>query len=138
MKALTLKPIKSKSDPAFVNTLAHTEVGCWSIIVFIGKVTRGFSNWKDATTGFKNHVKSACHREAVEVLVTLPATTRDVGEHLSHEHAVQKVNNQQTLLQVLSSVRFLSRQGLAFRADGDESDGNLQQLLVYRVRKTLT
>ena len=138
MKALTLKPIKSKPDPAFVNTLAHTEVGCWSIIVFIGKVTRGFSNWKDATTGFKNHVKSACHREAVEVLVTLPATTRDVGEHLSHEHAVQKVNNQQTLLQVLSSVRFLSRQGLAFRADGDESDGNLQQLLVYRVRKTLT
>ena len=51
----------------------------------------------------QNQAKSACYREAVEVLVTLPATTRDVGEHLSHEHAVQKVNNQQALLQVLSS-----------------------------------
>ncbi|XP_062517927.1 zinc finger MYM-type protein 1-like [Corticium candelabrum] len=135
VKALTLKPIKSKPDPAFVSTLAHTEVGCWSIIVFIGKVTRGFSNWKDATTGFKNHVKSACHREAVEVLVTLSATTRDVGEHVSHEHAVQKVNNQQALLQVLSSVRFLGRQGLAFRGDEDKSDGNLQQLLFLQSEK---
>ena len=88
-----------------------------------------FSNWKDATTGFKNHVKSACHREAVKGLVTFLATTRDVGEHLSLEHAVQKVNTQQALLQVLSSVRFLSSQGLAFSGDGDESDGNLQQLV---------
>ena len=135
VKALTLKPIKSKPDPAFVSTLAHAEVGCWSIIVFIGKVTRGFSNWKDATTGFKNHVKSSCHREAVEVLVTLPATTWDVGEHLSHEHAVQKVNNQQALLQVLSSARFLSRQGLTFRGDGDESDSNLKQLLCLQSEK---
>ena len=75
VKALTLIPIKSKPDPAFDSTLAHTEVGCWSIIVFICKVTRRFSNWKDATTRFKNPVKSAFHREAVEVLVTLPATT---------------------------------------------------------------
>ncbi len=29
----------------------------------------------------------------------------------------------------LSSIKFLSRQGLAMRGDGNESDGNLQQLL---------
>ena len=134
MKAWTKNPIKSKPDPAFVSTLAHTEVGCWSIIVFIGKVTRGFSNWKNLTT-FKNHVKSACHREAVEVFVTLPAITKNVGEHLSHDHAVQKVNSQQALLQVLSSVRFLSRQSLAYRGDGDEAHGNLQQLLCLQSKK---
>ena len=59
----------------------------------------------------------------------LPATTRDIGEQLSHQHAAQKVNNRQALLQIVSSIRFLSRQGLAMRGDGDESDGNLNQLL---------
>ena len=32
-------------------------------------------------------------------------------------------------------MRFLSRQGLAFRGDGDESDGNLQQLLRLQAEK---
>ena len=32
-------------------------------------------------------------------------------------------------------VRFLNRQGVAFRGDGDESDGNLQQLLCLQSEK---
>ena len=35
------------------------------------------------TTAFKNHESSACHAEAVEAIVTLPASTGDVGEQLS-------------------------------------------------------
>ena len=31
--------------------------------------------------------------EAVDVMITLPSTTRDVGEQLSQEHAAQKVKN---------------------------------------------
>ena len=31
----------------------------------------GFSNWKGATVGFANHEKSATHKRAVEVVVTL-------------------------------------------------------------------
>ena len=92
-------------------------------------MARGFSNWKDGTIGFRNHEKNDCHREAVKVMITLPSTTRAIGELLSEQHAAQKVRNRQALLQILSSVRFLSRQGLAVRGDGDESDGNLQQLL---------
>ena len=92
-------------------------------------MTRGFSNWKDGTIAFRNHEKSASHREAVEVIVTLPATTRDIGEQLSQQHAAQKLKNRQALYQIISSIRFLGRQGLAVRGDGDESDGNFQQLL---------
>jgi hypothetical protein len=63
------------------------------------------------------------------VIVTLPSTTRDIGEQLSQQHAAQKLKNRQALYQILSLIRFLGRQGLAVRGDGNESDGNFQQLL---------
>ena len=88
------------------------------------QVTRGFSNWKDATLCFKRHETSACHRQAVEIVITLPKTTRDVGEQLSREHAVQKRNNRDALYISMSCARFLARQGLALRGDGTEKDGN--------------
>ena len=65
----------------------------------------------------------------MEVIVTLPSTTRDIGEQLSQQHSTQKLKNRQALYQILSSMKFLGRQGLAIRGDGNESDGNLQQLL---------
>ena len=46
-------------------------------------ISRGFQNWKDTTRLFCRHEKSACHSEAVEKIITLPRTTRHVGELLS-------------------------------------------------------
>ena len=65
----------------------------------------------------------------MEVIITLPSTTRDIGEQLSQQHAAQKLKNRQALYQILSLIRFLGRQGLAVRGDGNKSDGNFQQLL---------
>ena len=62
------------------------------------------------------------------MIVTLPSTTRNIREQLSQQHAAQKLKNQQALYQILSSIRFLSRQGLAIRGDGNELDGNFQQM----------
>ena len=56
-------------------------------------VTRGFHNWKLATASFRQHEVSACHKEAVERLFTLPATMKDVGETLSVVHAQEKSEN---------------------------------------------
>ena len=53
-------------------------------------LSTGFSNWKDATVGFTNHEKSAMHKLAVEVVVTLLQTHKDVGEMLSTSHAAEK------------------------------------------------
>ena len=100
--------------------------------LFLLKVTCGFSNWKDGTMGFRSQGNGATHNKAVEVMVTFPATTRDIGEQLSSQHAPQKVKNSEALLQIMSCIRFLSRQGLAMRGDGDESDANLQQLLCMK------
>ena len=70
-----------------------------------------------------------CHKEAVEKIVTLPATTRDVGELLSGMHAQEKIENRQCFLKILSNLRFVARQGCAIRGQGDETDGNFYQLL---------
>ena len=86
------------------------------------QVTHGFSNWKDGTIAFHKHKKSACHSEAVEIVVTLPATTKNVGELLSRKYAVQKLNDRQALYKIMKYICFLSRQGLALRGNKDESD----------------
>ena len=73
----------------------------------------GFCNWKDATIAFCNHEQSVCHKEAMEKIVTLPATTRDVGELLSGMHAKEKIENRQCFLKILSNLRFVASQGCA-------------------------
>ena len=91
-------------------------------------LSTGFSNWKDATVAFKKHQLSACH-SAVDVMITIPATTRDIGEQLSQIHSQEKATNRRMFLKILSSIRYLARQGLALRGDGDEHNGNFLQLL---------
>ena len=49
-----------------------------------------FNNWKDATVGFASHEKSVTHRRAVEAVITIPQTTRNVGEMLSSAHAEEQ------------------------------------------------
>ena len=95
-------------------------------------MSKGFSNWKNATAIFKKHEHSSCHREAIEVTITLPATTKDVAEQLSQQHSKEKEENREMLLKILSSIRYLARQGLPLRGDGDEQDGNFLQLLKLR------
>ena len=110
MKAFKEKKMKStkKADPAFV--------------------INGYCNWKDATVGFRNHEVSGCHREAVEVIITLPSTTMNIGA----QYIKEKELNRKMLIKILSCIQFLARQGLPLRGHGDDSDGNLLQLLKYQ------
>ena len=65
--------------------------------------------------------------------------TKDVGEMLSTMHAVKKAENRKVLLTILSSIRFLARQGLPLRGNyiisdscSGEVQSNLMQLLQLR------
>ena len=78
------------------------------------------------------HEQCATHKRAVEAVITLPATTKDVGELLSSVHASEKATNRQCLLKILSNLRFFARQGSAIRGHGDETDSNYYQLLKLR------
>ena len=72
------------------------------------------------------------HRDSVDKVITLPKTTKDIGETLSTKHSENKNDNRECLIKILSSLRFLGRQGLPIRGDGDDTDRNYTQLLTVR------
>ena len=94
-------------------------------------LTRGFQNWKDATRTFRFHEKSTCHVKAVEKVITLPETTKHIGELLSSQVAKDRKRNRASLLHILRALRYLARQGLSLRGSSltHETNGNFTQLL---------
>ena len=100
-------------------------------------MTKGFCGWKDATVAFKRHYQSKAHSEAVEVMVTLPKSTKDVGELLDKAHKKEKEEATVMLLHILSSVCFLARQGLALRGDGSDESSNLNNLMILHYHQDL-
>ena len=95
--------------------------------------SNGFKHWKDATISFKNHEAYASHKEALQVVMVIPATCSDVGEMLSREHAQEKSKNHQCLIRILSNIHFLSRQGLALRGDGDVTFDLFYIIVLYKI-----
>ena len=77
--------------------------------------TSGFSNWKKAIERFNKHESSLSYHQAVDFVEKIPHTTKNVGEMLSSTYAQQKAENRVMLKIILSSIRFLGRQGLALR-----------------------
>ena len=61
----------------------------------------GFSNWKNALEKFENHKHTKSHCEAM-LSVSIPGTTRDVGELLSTSHAKEKAESREMLKVILS------------------------------------
>ena len=61
------------------------------------------------------------YKLAVESLITLPKTTRNLGDRLSTSLAVSRESNRHCLMMVLNGVRFLARPGCALRGDKDEN-----------------
>ena len=94
-------------------------------------ISKGFTNWKDATVAFNRHLKSDCHKEAVEIH-ELPKKTGDIGEKLSSEHKNEKELNREMFRRILQNIRYLARQGLPLRAHDDGANSNFMQLLRLR------
>ena len=120
-------------DVVFCFTCLHVHANgklVWSANADGAFIDRGFCNWKDATCKFDVHQHSKCHKEAVLKVVTLPGTTADVGESLSAQHRSEKLENRRSFLKILSSIRFLARQGLPLHGANDGSNSNITQLLV--------
>ena len=90
-------------------------------------------NWKDVRRCFNNHEKTTTHKTAVEMVITLPRTTGDIGEMLSSTFAIEKQDNPCYLLKVAETIKLLARQGIPLRGDGDEADSNSMQLLHLHV-----
>ena len=96
------------------------------------QLSTGFSNWKDGLAKIRNHARSEHHKEANEALFILPKQTKDIGEQLDPGHASRKPGNQKVFLTILENAKFLARQGLPLRGDGDESNSNFKQPFLLR------
>ena len=95
-------------------------------------IVNGFSNWKDSMRIFKKHDASDVYKHAIEKLHILPRTTRDICESLDAAHEEKQMNHKY-LLKVLQNIpRFLARQGIVLRGDGNEDDSYFIQLLRLR------
>ena len=92
-------------------------------------ISRGFTYWKEGPSSFRRHAATDCHKEDVESLIVLPTVTRDVSELHDNEIAADREKNRAVFNVVLKNIKFLARQGLALRGDGDEFNSNLIQLL---------
>ncbi len=82
----------------------------------------GFCNWKKALSKFDKHEQTMSHRVAIDVVVTIQSTTKNVGEMLSSSLADQRSRNKKNSLSnsqqySISSVFVSSKKRLFLRSD---------------------
>ena len=93
-----------------------------------------YSNWKNARSkdkGFHQHEISKCHLQAIQKLIEIPKSTKDVATMFKTNMTETKRENRTSLLNIISCLCYLARQGLPFRGHGDEKDANFNQLIGF-------
>lgn len=107
--SLNMLDLSTKSDDAFI--------------------CRGFCNWKHAIDKFQAHEKSSVHAHAVSQIAQRKALP--IESQLSSQKQKEQHTCRIALMKLLTSVRYLARQGLAFRGHETQS-GNYAELLKLR------
>ena len=100
-------------------------------------VTDGFCNWKKALEKMDEHENSDRHKESILKQAAYSSAV-DVGTQLSMQLSKDQKNHRSMLLKVISSIRFLARQGLALRGhieDVNKLEGNFYQLLLLQAEQ---
>jgi len=95
-------------------------------------VSTGFSNWKDAVNDFDRHGNSQLHSESV-MKWNHHLHGQSIDTVLSSEKKKQQTENRAGLHAIVTSLKYLGRQGLSCRGH-IEVEGNFMQLL--QLRKT--
>ena len=98
-------------------------------------IKTGYSHWKHATSkdkGFIKHESSNCHQQAALRLIIIPRTTANISEILSNDLIETQKKNRDSLMHIISCLRYLARQGLPLRGHGDDANSNFNQLLKFR------
>ena len=87
--------------------------------------TKGFNNWKKALKSFADHQGTKAHKAAL-VYETVVPKCGDVLEMILTELNKKRLAERNYLLKIMDCIRYLARQGIAFR--GDSGNDNLTQL----------
>ena len=91
--------------------------------------TGGFQNWKDATWIFRKHDSSHAHKEAVMKWAHY-TKSQLIAAQLAQQFRDDQTKAQTCLLKI-SSLQYITRQGLTSRGH-DDAEGNFLQLLNLR------
>jgi len=89
----------------------------------------GFDNWKKGLEKFKSHEYTKSHREAMEKYHA--SKEPQVNSQLDLQWKRSQSERRIAFIKILSSIRYLLRQGQAIRGHDDE-EGNFMQLLKLR------
>jgi len=92
-------------------------------------VSERFDSWKKALYKFRVHEASQMHRESYIKLNSLKQ--KSIVAHFSDMKSTDQKQNREMLKKVLTSLKYLLRQGLPIRGHHEE-EGNLMQLLKCR------
>ena len=79
------------------------------------------------------------HQEAIMKLASKSSRIDESVQH-SKSHATETINNRAMFLKLLECIRYLARQGLAFRGHHEDSiafEGNLYQLLLLQAKDSI-
>ena len=91
----------------------------------------GYSNWKKATTRFREHENSQCHKTAIDFQSNISQRYQHIAEIKSSIAAKTMKRNRRCLVKILECLQYLCRQGLPIRGSTD-NESNLIQLLKLR------
>ena len=94
-------------------------------------IASGFSNWKNATEsekGFTQHKLSKTRGDAVSRFLKIPSEINDLIQTIRSTLKLQQDQNRKSLIKIMSSLRYLARQGIALRGHNEENS-NFVQLL---------
>ena len=80
-------------------------------------ITKEFNNWKKALEAFVDHEQSKAHTAAITITITAAMTVNDLNN--------KRLAKRKYLVKIMECIRFLARQGLAFR--GNDGNDNLTQ-----------
>jgi len=91
----------------------------------------GFSNWKKALERFRSHEHSELHKEGIMKLTAFSDYNQNVVVQLNKQVNDEMKKARSSLMVIFTSLKFLSRQGLAIRGH-EELTSNFRQLLELR------
>lgn len=94
-------------------------------------ITGGFTAWNKALERFSKHEKSDYHTCASGQLLQHNHADATVNVQLSEQCERHQQLSREALLVIISTIRFLARQGIAIRGH-EHNDGNFMQLLYLR------
>ena len=91
-------------------------------------ITKGFNNWKKALEAFVDHQQSKAHRAAITYESVVPQCA-DVLDMTVNDLNNKRLAERKYLIKVMECIRFLARQGLAFRGN----DGNVNLIQLFKL-----